>query len=286
MQNQTQVFENKAFGRLEVVLIDGKPYFPATECAKMLGYKNPRDAISKHCKADGVAKRDGVSVTTNQHGISTNQTVELTYISEGNLYRLIIRSKLPDAVKFEAWVCDEVLPSIRRHGAYITEATIRRMSESAAYADELIQRLSAELSDEQSKNAVLSNYVNSAAPKVRYYDIILQCPGAVQVSIIAKDYGYSAVAFNKLLHALGVQYKVGRTWLLYSEYANKGYTVTKTYEIDGKIASILTCFTQRGRFWLYNLLKAQGILPITERNSPRFSYASAPAGAGYIRSVS
>jgi prophage antirepressor-like protein len=95
---------------LEILTIDGKPYFPASVCAKILGYKNPRDAINKHCLGDGVAKRDGVVVTVNQYGKASEQTVEKTYINEGNLYRLIVRSKLPSAVRFERWVFDKLLP--------------------------------------------------------------------------------------------------------------------------------------------------------------------------------
>lgn len=101
------------------MLIDGKEYFPAIQCAKILGYSNPRDAIIKHCKAEGVVKRDGVSYTTNQHGVTTQQITEIKYISEGNLYRLIVSSKLPKAEEFERWVFDEVLPQIRHNGGYV-----------------------------------------------------------------------------------------------------------------------------------------------------------------------
>jgi len=97
MTNNLQVFKNTEFGELGVLIIDGKEYFPASECARILGYSNPRDAILRHCKPEGVVKHDGVSLTSNQYGILTEQVVEKTYITEGNLYRLIIRSKLPAA---------------------------------------------------------------------------------------------------------------------------------------------------------------------------------------------
>ena len=116
--NDIKVFSNTEFGELGVMLIDGKEYFPATQCAKILGYSNPYDAIKRHCKGDGVVKREGVSYTTNQHNITTQQVTEIKYINEGNLYRLIVSSKLPAAEKFERWVFDEVLPSIRRTGGY------------------------------------------------------------------------------------------------------------------------------------------------------------------------
>ena len=141
MQNQIQKFYNTEFGSLDIILVDGTPYFPATDCAKVLGYKNPRDAIHKHCKQDGVIKRNGVSVTTNQHGVATNQMVVKTYISEGNLYRLIVRSKLPGAKRFERWVFDEAIPSIRSYGAVITLDMLDEMLRDPESIDILLEAL-------------------------------------------------------------------------------------------------------------------------------------------------
>lgn len=115
--NELTVFKSAEFGSIRTVEIDGKPYFVANDVAKALGYSNPRDAILRHCK--GVVKHDGVSKTTNQHGATTEQTVEFNVIPEGDIYRLIIKSQLPSAEKFERWVFDEVLPSIRKNGGYI-----------------------------------------------------------------------------------------------------------------------------------------------------------------------
>lgn len=114
--NELKVFQNSEFGELGILLIDGKEYFPATQCAKTLGYKNARDAILRHCK--GVVKHDGVSYTTNQYGVTTEQRVSTNYIPEGDLYRLIVNSKLPAAERFERWVFDEVLPALRKYGGY------------------------------------------------------------------------------------------------------------------------------------------------------------------------
>ena len=116
--NELKVFQNSEFGELGVLIIDDKEFFPASQCAKILGYTNPRDAIKRHCKSEGVVKHDGVSYTTNQHGFTSQQITEIKYISEGNLYRLIIRSKLPSAEKFERWVFDEVLLELRKNGSY------------------------------------------------------------------------------------------------------------------------------------------------------------------------
>lgn len=108
--NDLRVFKNTEFGELGIMIIDGKEYFPATRCAKILGYTNPRKAIIDHCKEDRVTKRYDIDTIGRQQ--------EMKYINEGNLYRLIVSSKLPSAEKFERWVFDEVLPSIRKTGSY------------------------------------------------------------------------------------------------------------------------------------------------------------------------
>ena len=253
MDNTMQIFESREFGQIGVLMIEGKPHFPASECAKILGYTNPKAAIIRHCR--WVTKRDL------PHPQSPERTMEMNFIPEGDLYRLIIRSKLSSAERFEKFVFDEVLPTIRKHGAYISEDVLRRMQEDSEYSAELLRSLTAE----RGRNTTLAGRVARLAPKAHYHDIILQCPDAVQVSIIAKDYGQSAVAFNKLLHKLGVQFRIGKTWLLYNEHQGRGYTVTNTYTKNGITTMIHTCWTQRGRYWLYELLKSHGILPDAEK---------------------
>ena len=105
--NELQIFNSEEFGDIRTAEIDGKPYFVGTDVAKALGYNNPRDAVSRHCK--GVVKRD----TPTSSGIQS-----MSYINEGDLYRLIMKSKLPSAEKFESLVMDEVLPTIRKTGSY------------------------------------------------------------------------------------------------------------------------------------------------------------------------
>lgn len=105
--NELKVFQSNEFGELGIMLIDGKEYFPAIQCAKILGYTNPRKAIRDHCKGGTIC-----SLLTN------GGMQDIKYIPEGDLYRLIIRSKIPSATKFESWVFDELLPEIRRTGTY------------------------------------------------------------------------------------------------------------------------------------------------------------------------
>lgn len=128
--NDLKVFQNSDFGELSIMMIDGKEYFPGAQCARILGYSNPQKAIRDHCDEDGCTKRSVID--------NLGRTQEMKFIDEGNLYRLIIRSKLPAAKKFEHWVFDEVLPEIRRSGGYgvinleeiITKAVTAAVSET------------------------------------------------------------------------------------------------------------------------------------------------------------
>ena len=264
-QNNIQIFENKEFGQIRIIEIDGAPWFIAKDIAEKLAYKNGSRDVKRHVDEEDMRQemipqyRNGTLVT------------KALIINESGLYSLILSSKLPAAKAFKRWVTSEILPSIRKHGAYFTDELLRQIEHDSEVIGELVSRLV----DEKQKTDALLDYVDATAPKARYYDVILQCPNAVQVSIIAKDYGYSAIAFNKLLHKLRVQFKIGDTWLLYKEHQGNAYTVTNTYTKNGKVTAIHTCFTQRGRFWLYDLLKANGILPEAEK----MAMAEAVAGS-------
>lgn len=107
--NSIQIFSNPAFGSVRTVDINGKPYFVANDIAKALGYKRPADAVTAHCKG-----------SVNRRYLTDGGEQEMKVIPEGDVYRLIVRSQLPSAERFEMWVFDEVLPSIRRNGGYIT----------------------------------------------------------------------------------------------------------------------------------------------------------------------
>ncbi|WP_369795776.1 phage antirepressor KilAC domain-containing protein [Anoxybacillus sp. KU2-6(11)] len=104
-------------------------------------------------------------------------------------------------------------------------------------------------------------------PKATYYDLILQNKSLISISKIAKDYGMSAMKMNQLLHQLGIQYKQGDCWLLYSKYQDKGYTQSKTHTIDSETSKMHTYWTQKGRLFIYEMLKNKlGILPLIERD--------------------
>ena len=260
--NNLKIFENEDLNlQIRTVEIDGKTYFVGKDVAKALVYKNVNDAISRHCK--GVVKHD---LPTNGGKQPTN------VITEGDLYRLITNSELPDAEKFENWVFDEVLPSIRKHGAYMTDNTIEKILLNPDFGIKLLTEL--KIKKEKIKTLEVTNkqqeqLIGELKPKADYTDTILQSKALVNINQIAKDYGMSARQMNKILADKNVQYKQGNQWLLYRKYHDKGYTSSETVNItrtDGTPDVIMrTKWTQKGRLFIYDLLKRDGIIPLIER---------------------
>jgi len=175
-----QIFEHSQFGKIDVAVIDGKEHFAATECAKALGYANPRDAILRHCRY--VVKHDGVSETTNQHGKTTEQTVEKSFIPEGDVYRLIVRSNLPEAEKFERWVFDEVLPSIRKHGAYLTPDTIEKVLTDP----DTIIKIATQLKEERQLRLTAEAKIAEDKPKVLFSEAVATSKTDILIGEFAK----------------------------------------------------------------------------------------------------
>lgn len=262
--NELQIFKNSEFGQIRTLAINGEPWFVAHDVATALGYANPRKAIIDHVDGEDkntVTIRDGIG--------NPNKTV----INESGVYSLILSSKLPTAKKFKRWVTNEVLPAIRKHGGYLTPDKV----EEVLLNPDTIIRLATELKEERALRkaaeldaASAKQLIGELKPKADYTDRILSSKGTVPTTAIAKDYGMSAKTMNKLLHDLKVQYKIGKQWFLYAKYQAKGYTHSKTFDFvhtDGRPdTNMQTEWTQKGRLFLYELLKKNGILPMIERS--------------------
>jgi prophage antirepressor-like protein len=256
MTTDLQIF-NYEGNQVRTVQRDGEPWWVLKDVCTVLGIGNSRD-VARRLEDD---EKNSVDLVDGTPGNPAK-----TIVSESGLYSVILRSDKPEARKFKRWVTHDVLPTIRRHGMYARDELLDN-------PDLMIAVLQA-LKFERSHNAVLEERAEVQAkqialmkPKAAYYDVILACRDAVAVSVIAKDYGWSAVRMNAFLHELGVQYKLCGVWLLYQKYAGHGYTCSQTHEYAGH-ATVHTYWTQKGRLFLYGLLKEHGILPLVEREAP------------------
>ncbi|CCF28467.1 phage repressor protein/antirepressor Ant [Leuconostoc citreum] len=262
--NKVEVF-NFETNDVRTVVINSEAWFVGKDVADALGYTKSRNALTKHVDEDDALKR---GVTDN-----LGRLQETTLINESGVYSLIFGSKLENAKRFKKWVTSEVLPAIRKHGAYMTDKTI----EDVLTNPDTIIRLATDLKNErqakvelQQENSVLLQQNNEMKPKADYTDLVLSNKALVNITFIAKDYGLSGLAMNKLLHQLGVQYNQSGVWLLYAKHQKKGWTQSETKEVDRKDGTkklvMNTKWTQKGRLGLYNLLKVNGYLPVIEQD--------------------
>lgn len=254
--NEMQVFNNNEFGNIRTLLIENEPYFMLNDVCRILEIGNPSD-VKNRLKKDGV---DIIEVID-----ELGRTQKANFITESNLYKVIFQSRKPQAEKFTDWVTDEVLPSIRKTGSYShTPKTYLEALEQLVEKVKQNEILALE-------NKAKDQQIAELKPKATYYDFILQCKDAVSISKISKDYGMSAIAMNRLLNELGVQYKQGDMWLLYAKYQDKGYTQSKTHNYDKgdgtQGVAMSTYWTQKGRLFIYDLLKNSGVTPLIERDA-------------------
>ena len=253
--NELQNFNFKGT-EVRTMLIDNEPYFVGKDVAEILSYSNTPKAIRDHVDVED---------KLTERIVLSGQKRSVILINESGLYSLILSSKLPTAKEFKHWVTSEVLPAIRKHGMYADAKTVEAM---LADPDTMIRTLQ-ELKEERKGRLIAEQRVKELQPKADYCDTILASKALVTATQIAKDYGMSGAAMNKLLHNLGVQYKQSGTWLLYSKYQDKGWTQSETHPIihkDGRPdVKMSTKWTQKGRLGLYELLKKHGVLPLIEQ---------------------
>lgn len=219
-----EIFNNAEFGSVRIIEENGIFLFCASDVAKALGYSNVHSALQRHCK--GVVKRDTVT--------STRGIQALTYIPEGDVYRLIVHSKLPSAERFERWVFDEVLPSLRRNGIYITDPLVRQFARDPDFAHAVVDALC-----EQTDRVV---------QQARYIKDFVDPDGGVSLRVAAKQLNVPEHWFVRFLIKGRFLYRCGRYLLPYAEARNKGCFAVK----EGQ-----TLVTPKGKAMLRDLLMCQ-----------------------------
>ena len=268
--NDIQVFSNEKFGQVRTVMQDGEPWFVAADVCRALEHTNVTVAVER-LDDDEKAKFN--------LGLPGGQT---TCVNEPGLYSLVLGSRKKEAKDFKRWITHEVIPTIRKTGGYVHNSEVF-IQNYLPFADDTTKQLfrltldvvdkqNKQIADQQKEIAEKSSVIEEMTPKATYYDLVINSPDLTATTIIAKDYGKSATWLNRFLNEKGVQFRQGKTWVLYQKYADSGYAQTKTYVYSGKAnadkhVSINTFWTQKGRMFIYGLLKDTGILPIVEREA-------------------
>lgn len=246
----TQKFENNLF-QLEVKTENGESLFDVETVAKSLGIVDVKNDV-EYVRWQRV---------NNYLGKNSPLVAKGDYINEPMVYKLAFKANNALAEKFQDWLATEVLPQIRKHGMYATDDLLNN--------PDLLIEVATKLKEERTLRLIAEQRVNELLPKADYYDRILNNKGLVTVSTIAKNYGMSAVSFNKLLHELGIQFNQSGTWLLYSKFQDKGYTHIEPFDYEDKNGNrqvkTRMKWTQKGHIFLYETLKKNNYLPMIER---------------------
>jgi prophage antirepressor-like protein len=269
METNITVFHSQQFGDIRTAGTAENPMFCLADICKVL-----------ELQPGATKNRLGEKGISFINTLTNGGEQQLVYISEQNLYKVIMRSNKPQAEPFQDWVCGEVLPTIRRTGGYIAgsdQMTDEQIMASAlVIAQRTIERRTQENQELRRENHRLENEKTALLIENQelrhdksYLDIILHSNRSLTVTQIAQDYGMSAKALNKKLNQMHIQYSCNGQWILYQQYKDKGYQLSNEIELthsDGTpFYKTVTEWTQAGRRFLYEKLKAQNILPQIER---------------------
>lgn len=253
-----------------------EPMFRASDVAEWLGLTNTRDMVSRVDEEElrklNLRSRSG----------------ENWFLTEDGLYEVLMQSRKPIAKQFKKGV-KNILHDIRTKGGYIAtqqndtpemimaralkiaDETIKRNEERLKELEQTTHKQAQEIEVKDARIIELDTAVNNMKPKVSYVDNILQCKETINVTQIAQDNGMSAKAFNILLRNLKIQHKVGQVWIVYGKYLAKGYVQSETFTYDKSNGTqgvrTFTKWSQRGRLFLYNTLKAHNIIPLIEQST-------------------
>ena len=261
-----KVFENDEFGQLSVIVKNNKEYIEAIEVATILGYSNPRDAVNRHCDEDGVVFSDvGVVTGFRKDNSEIIQVVTKKFIDEGNLYRLIVKSKLPSAKKFEKWVMEEVLPSIRKHGAYMSEEVISKTLDNPDFIIEIATKLKYErqqrkLLEEKAKSLEATIIIDK--PYTNFGKTIATSSDAITIGQFAKVLNNNNINIGRnrlftILRDNGYLIKVGKDKNMPKQvYVKQGLfkvaeSVVKT--VKGELLTATTLITGKGQMYFLEL---------------------------------
>ena len=260
-------FSSTRFGELRTKQAsDGKIWFCLADVCKALDLQQV-SRVKQRLKREGVTTIKGVSQTTNQHGVTTEQVVQLNFIDEPNLYRCIFQSRKEEAELFQDWVCEEVLPAIRQSGGYVAtqvdDTPELIMARALQVAQSTIEKHQQQLEVAQATITHQSKQLKAQAPKVEYTDNVLNSVNTYTSTQMAKELDLrTAEQLHGLLKEWGVMIRQSGQWLLSAKYCGQGYTKarTSTYtRSDGSQGTnTITVWTERGRWFLHQLMAKKG----------------------------
>ena len=247
--NMLKVFENQEFGNVRIINEADRYLFCASDVARALGYAKPANAVATHCR---YTLKRGIP-----HPQARNKEIEMVFISEGDVYRLIVHSKLPSAERFERWVFDEVLPTIRKHGAYMTDSVLEQVMEKP----DTIYSLAAQLLEDKAKCEELSRQLKEAQPKAEYFDSFIRADGCICIRYCGKEFGIPQNTFVKLMLEHKYLYRDQKNRLMpFADKQARGFFIVRDFYTPNGVLGQQTLVTCKGKEHIRRQLKKWGII--------------------------
>ena len=224
--DEIQIFKSKEFGNVRTLMFNNEPYLVGKDVAVALGYAKPENALSAHVD-------DEDKTITLIQGSGSNYKSNTTIINESGLYSLVFSSQLPTAKKFKRWVTSEVLPALRKNGGYIVATSEDTpdliMARALQVAQATIDRHKKQLELANERIALQGEQLKSQAPKVEYYDQVLQSEGTMTTTQLAMSLGMTANTLNKKLCNAGIQFRQSGMYILHAPYSSYNLTSVRSY---------------------------------------------------------
>lgn len=262
--DELKIFEKSEFGQVRIQMdANNEPLFCLADVCKAVGLQNP-SSVKQRLDTEDVQLID-LHALKSTEGVSIVGNTMSNFVTESGFYDVLLQSNSQKVKPFRKWVTSEVLPSIRRHGAYATETTIDSIIANPENGIKLLQALQKEREEKRQLEAraeqqqatieLQANEIKTAAPKVKVYDDYISSDGTFTTTQIAKEYGWGAETLNKKLQQLGVQYKQNGQWIITAKYDGKGYTLSRPVTFtrsDGSTYTVMqTRWTAKGREFIH-----------------------------------
>ena len=244
MDNHLMIFESADFGRVRSVLKDGAPWFVAVDVCKALGLNQVTRAMSRLDSDEG-------GLLEVPHPQNADKTIEINAVSEAGLYHLILCSKKPEARAFKRWITHEVIPAIRKHGAYMTKSVLEQVLENP----ELVLLMAQRMLEEQRKNELLQQELRLARPKADFYDAFIHPECCTNLRATAKELKVPEKMFTAFFIRKRYLYRApSGTLLPYAKPASDGLFFVKDYIAVNGHQGVYTLVTPKGKSLFLTML--------------------------------
>ncbi|MCC8168791.1 MAG: phage antirepressor KilAC domain-containing protein [Oscillospiraceae bacterium] len=253
-KNTLEVFKNDEFGEIRTIVIDGEMWFVGKDVALALGYKDTNNALKSHVDSEDSM---GWQIATPSRG-----TQNVKVINESGVYSLILSSCLESAKKFKHWITAEVIPSIRKHGVYMTDNLLDAVIANPEVMQGVIEKLKAERQTEQEKLTYMENALRAAVPKAVYYDTFVDPGYAICFRDTAKELGFSQKEFIKLLIDHKFIYRTSTEELrpMVGPYKHGLFILRDYTNIKNRHRGTYTLVTTKGKKYIYEYFVRKGII--------------------------